>query len=71
VPEHDGEVAAIQLTVHDVEIRAADCAGRDAQEHLVAAGLGHQTQLLGQGRAALTENHRPVGGGANFRHRRR
>jgi hypothetical protein len=71
VPEHDGEETAVQLAVHDVEICAADGAGRHPQHHLVAVGLGHGTLLPGERGASLAENHRPIGGGANFRHQRR
>src|ERR1035437_827682 len=71
MPEHDGEETAVQLAVHDVEICAADGAGRHPQPHLVSRGLGHATLLHGERSASLAQNHRPIGGGAHFRHQRR
>src|ERR1039458_1302235 len=45
VPEHDRERAAVELAIHDVEVGAADGAGRDAQHHLVAPRFGHGALL--------------------------
>jgi hypothetical protein len=69
VPEHDGEDTAVELPIHDVEIGAADGAGRDPQHHLVFEGLGHRAFFRGEAGASLAEDHRPIGGSPNTLHR--
>ncbi len=69
VPEHHREDTAIELTVDDVEIGAADRAGGHPQQHLVGAGHGDRALLAHQRGGALAEDHRPVGEWSGSLHR--
>ena len=71
VPEHHREDTAVQLTVDDVEIGAADRAGGHPQQHLVGVGHGDRALLAHERGAALAEDHRPVGEWSGSLHRTR
>jgi hypothetical protein len=53
----DGQTRIGQITVHDVQIRATDCACLDADDELVRAGLGVRTLLQSQRMSWAVQDH--------------